>query len=68
MVELLGIGASCMVLFSFLFNEPRKIRSLNLVGALLFVVYGCLISSPSTCFLNAALAFVHMCYLLRKEH
>ena len=65
MYESIGVLASCIVLLSFVMNGERKIRIINIIGALLFVIYGLLINSFSVSFLNSALFFVHI-YKLKK--
>lgn len=63
MNELIGIIASVMVLISFIFKSENKIRTVNIFGATLFVIYGFLINSFSVWFLNLILIVVH-CYNL----
>jgi Ca2+/Na+ antiporter len=63
MNELIGIIASVMVLMSFIFKSENKIRTVNIFGATLFVIYGFLINSFSVWFLNLILIVVH-CYNL----
>lgn len=66
MFELIGTLASVLVLISFLMRGEKKIRIINIVGALLFVIYGILINAFSVWFLNGALIFIHLYYLTRK--
>lgn len=61
--ELLGIIATVFVLASFLFKEPIKIRAVNLIGAVLFVIYGVLIGAVSVWLLNAALVGVQIYHI-----
>ena len=65
MVEILGILASCFVLVSFILRGEKKIRTVNIAGATLFVIYGILIRSFSTYFLNGMLICVHIYYLVK---
>ena len=67
MVELLGILATIFVLLSFLFNEPKRIRIVNIIGAILFVVYGLLLNAVSVWLLNGALIGIHIYYLFKSE-
>ena len=64
--EELGTLASIIVLISFLCKSERKIRIINVVGALLFVVYGALNGSFAVWFLNGALILIHLYKLLKK--
>ena len=57
--EAIGTLASILVLMSFLFTGEKKIRTVNIFGAALFVVYGVLIDAFSVWFLNGALLIVH---------
>ena len=66
MVEALGILATIFVLISFLFNNTKNIRIVNIVGAILFVVYGLLLGAFSVWLLNGALIAIHIYYLLKK--
>lgn len=59
-IELLGILASLLVLISFLFKSEFKIRIVNIAGAIMFVIYGFLISSFSVQLLNFILVIVHI--------
>lgn len=65
--EILGVTASLLVLVSFLMKGERKIRVVNIFGAVMFVVYGCYIKSFSTCFLNAMLVIIHTVKLLKMR-
>jgi len=66
MHEILGIVATLFVLLSFTFTSEKRIRQVNIVGAVIFVVYGVLISAFSVLLLNSALILVHI-YKLYKQ-
>ena len=71
--EWLGIIASAFVLISFLTSNQIRTRIINLVGCVVFVVYGMILPAYSTAFMNAALIIVHIVYLVkdfkaRKQH
>lgn len=59
-VEALGLAASLAVFLSFLFNKEVVIRIVNIVGAILFVVYGILIDALSIWVVNGGLILVHL--------
>ena len=63
--EWLGALASAFVLFSFLTRNQTRIRLINMVGCAIFVVYGCLLPSYSTAFMNGSLFIVHCVYLIK---
>ena len=58
--EEIGTIASIIVLISFLCKSERKIRIINIIGALLFVIYGALNGSFAVWFLNGALILIHL--------
>ena len=60
-------GAACRraVLVSFLMKDERTIRIVNIVGAVVFVVYGILIKSASVWGMNFALVAVHIVRLVK---
>lgn len=66
--EILGTIASVFVLISFLMKGEKKIRLVNIIGALIFVVYGFLINAFSVWFLNGALLFIHIYKLLKIRY
>lgn len=66
-IEFLGTFASVLVLISFLMNNEKKIRTLNIIGAIVFVVYGILIDAFSVWFLNGALCLVHIYKLIKLK-
>lgn len=65
MFELIGVLASAMVLLSFVMSGEKKIRIVNILGAILFVVYGVLINAFSVWFMNGALLLVHIHKLIK---
>ena len=59
-LELIGTTASVLVLISFLMKGEKRIRIINIIGALIFVIYGILIGSFSVSFLNGVLILIHL--------
>ncbi len=66
-VEIIGILAGVVVLSSFLQKGEIKIRLLNLVGAVLFVIYGLLISSLSVWLINFLLVLVNIFFIFKRR-
>lgn len=62
--EILGTIASIIVLLSFLMKGEIKIRIINIIGALIFVIYGMSINAFSVWFLNGTLCLVHIYKLM----
>ncbi|MFK8275246.1 SemiSWEET family transporter [Capnocytophaga cynodegmi] len=68
MIDLIGYVASFFVVLSFLIKDNiLYIRFTNLVGCILFVIYGFLIDSIPIILPNAFLVFVQVFYILKKR-
>ena len=67
MHEILGIIATLFVLVSFLFSNEKRIRQINIVGAVLFVIYGIYIGAISVYVLNGALILIHIFKLWKNR-
>lgn len=65
--EIIGVLASVLVLISFLMHGEKKIRIINIVGAMLFVIYGILIKALSVWLLNGMLCIVHIINLNKRR-
>ena len=65
-VETLGMLATFLVLISFLNKDEKAIRTINICGAALFVVYGLAKDALSVWLLNGALVIIHIWHLSRK--
>ena len=69
-IELIGIIATLFILTSMLFKTNTTkgaiiMRSINLVGSAIFVVYGSLLPAISTAILNAGLVIINSIHLIR---
>lgn len=67
MVEILGIIATLFVLAAFMLNDVKQIRIVDLIGAILFVIYGILIHSLSVSLLNGILIIIHLYKLIKQK-
>ena len=67
MIEILGIIATLFVLAAFMLNNVKQIRIVDLIGAILFVVYGILIHSLSVSLLNGILIIIHLYKLIKQK-
>lgn len=65
MYEFIGIVADVFIIVGFLFNDTTKIRSFNILGSLLFILYGCLIGSVSLVILNVTMVAIHLIKLIK---
>lgn len=64
-LELFGFLASFIVLISLLMSSILKLRWINLIGAVMFSVYGFLIEAYPVGFLNLAIVFINIYYLVK---
>lgn len=59
-MEIIGILGTLFIILAFLMNGELSIRILDLIGAILFVIYGATITSFSTILLNGILILVQL--------
>lgn len=64
-LEWIGYVASAIVLVSLLMSSIKKLRWINLVGALLFGAYGFMIGSIPTGLMNVGIVIIDVYYLAR---
>ncbi len=71
-VDLIGYVASFIILVSLLMSSVKKLRLINLVGAIIFGVYGFMIVSYPTAVMNLGIAVIDIYYLVKmyqeKDH
>ncbi|MBK7894579.1 MAG: hypothetical protein WAS33_09350 [Candidatus Promineifilaceae bacterium] len=61
--ELLGYMASVFVAISLMMRSVTRLRMINLVGAVLFTVYGLVIAAYPVAVVNGFIVFVNLYYL-----
>jgi hypothetical protein len=62
-LEIVGYAASVLVAISLMMSSILKLRIINLVGSLAFVVYGALIGAYPVAVVNALIVFINLYYL-----
>lgn len=70
-VEIIGYVASCLLLLAMMMTSVIKLRILNTIGCILYIVYGLCINSYPVAFMNAAIAcvnIVHICRSMFSNH
>lgn len=71
MEEIIGLVASTFVLLSFLQKGEIKIRIINCIGCLIFIIYGFLINALSVWLMNAitlVVQIVNIIKIYKKNH
>jgi hypothetical protein len=64
--DLLGYAAMAVLMISFLLKDMQKLRLVNSVACLLFVIYGFMLPSYPIVISNAFIVCVNVYYLLKK--
>lgn len=67
MIDFIGYAASFFVVLSFILKNITYIRLTNLVGCVLFVIYGIFIKSIPIILPNGLLIFIQLYYILFKK-
>lgn len=65
--EAVGLCGTVFILIAFMFNDEKRIRIFDLIGAVLFVAYGFLIGAYSNVVLNGILIVIQL-VKLRRMH
>lgn len=63
--EAVGLCGTVFILIAFMFNDEKRIRIFDLIGAVLFVAYGFLIGAYSNVVLNGILIVIQFVKLRR---
>ena len=63
--EWIGYAASIVVAVSLVMSSILKFRWFNLIGSLLFALYGFLIHAWPVCFFNSIIVFINIYYLFK---
>lgn len=64
-LEYIGYLASLIVLISLLMSSVKKLRWINMIGSLIFGIYGLLIKSYPVAIMNAGIVFINIYYLVQ---
>ena len=63
-LDWIGYLGSLVVLISLLMSSIKKLRWINLVGAVIFAFYGFMIASIPTGFMNVGIAVIDIVFLV----
>lgn len=67
-IETIGYVGSAIVLVSFLMTSVKKLRIVNTVGSVIFMIYALIIHSYPTAIMNLALALINLHFLWKMRH
>ena len=63
--EFIGYAASILVAFSLMMSSLLKLRIINLVGAITFVIYGLMLPAYPVAFVNFLIVCINLYYLVQ---
>lgn len=66
-IELFGYFASIVVAISFLMKSINKLRFVNMIGAMCFVIYSVAIKAWPVALINLFVVFINIYRLAKKE-
>lgn len=66
--EWIGYGASVFIVLSFIVNNLKSIRIINLIGCTCFVIYGTYFEVWPVVIPNALLILIQLYYLFFKDN
>lgn len=68
MADIIGYIGSAVVLLSFLMKDIVKLRVLNTIGCLIFVVYGVLLNfSVPIILTNSVIVLINIFFLMKRK-
>lgn len=68
MIELFGYLGSFLVLISFLMTSVAKLRIVNTIGSVIFMIYAFIIRSYPAAIMNFFLVLINLYYLWKMSH
>lgn len=63
MIEVLGYVASLFTVLSFLMKDFVRLRIMNVIACIMFIIYGCLIFSVPIMLVNSLVATINIFYI-----
>ena len=63
--EMFGTIASLLVMLSYTLDGWR-LRVINIIGSILFIIYGIMIGGISIVILNSVTIFIHLYYIMKE--
>ncbi len=67
MTEILGWVATALVLLSFTIQDMRRLRLVNLLGCILWIVYGFILMIKPVIFVNMSILIIHSYWLIKNK-
>lgn len=67
-IEMIGYAASALVAVSLMMRSVLRLRVINLIGAVIFTIYGLLIGALPVAFMNFVIVLINVYNLYRMLH
>lgn len=67
MIEILGYIASLFTITSFLMRDVIKLRIVNVIACIMFIIYGFYTNTLPIVFVNLIVAIINLCYIIFKN-
>ena len=64
-VEILGIFSTVLIMVSLMQKDEARLRFINMIGSVLFTVYGLIIGAFSVWLLNGICIFINLYHFIR---
>jgi lipid-A-disaccharide synthase-like uncharacterized protein len=65
--EIFGYIGTALILTSFLIEDVFKLRLVNTIGAVFWIIYGIGISATPTIVVNSCVIFIHLTWFYRHR-
>ncbi len=66
-IEWIGYAASFFIAISLLMTDLKKLRIINTIGCITFIIYGALVSAYPVVISNVVIAFINVYYLIKMK-
>ena len=66
MQDILGWIGTALILYSFTLNDIKKLRIVNMIGSIAWIVYGIQMDIMPTIFVNTCILIIHLHWLFKN--
>ena len=68
MQDILGWIGTGLILYSFTLNNIKKLRIVNMIGSIAWILYGIKTGIMPTIFVNVCVLIIHSIWLIRNRN
>ena len=68
MQDILGWIGTALILYSFTLNDIKKLRIVNMIGSIAWILYGIKTGIMPTIFVNVCVLIIHSIWLIRNRN